>query len=58
MTPIEQAQRYMHPTAWKGNSPKLIPVGGPLRPQRLLPGLLVNMPPYFPDEFFSVLRRK
>ena len=48
----------IHPSAWKGDSPKLISVGSPLRPQRPLPGLLMDTPPYFPDEFFGLLRRK
>jgi hypothetical protein len=36
----------------------LISVGSPLRPQRPLLGLLMDTLPYFPHEFFSVLRRK
>ena len=48
----------MHPSAWKVHSPKLIPVGSPLRHQRPLPGLLMDTPPYFPDEFFGLVRRK
>src|SRR5215211_6629806 len=48
----------IHPSAWKGDSPKLISVGSPLRPQRPLLGLLMDTPPYFPDEFFGLLRRK
>jgi len=36
----------------------LIPVGNPLRHQRLLPGLLMDTPPYFPDECPGVARRK
>jgi len=44
----------------KVHSPKLIPVGSPLRHQRPLHGLLMDTPPYFPDadEFFGVLRPK
>ena len=48
----------IHPSAWKVHSPKLFPVGSPLRPQRPLPGLLMDTPPYFPDEFLGVARRK
>jgi hypothetical protein len=33
-------------------------VGSPLRPQQPLSGLLMGTPPYFPDEFFSIVRRK
>jgi hypothetical protein len=36
----------------------LISVGSPLRPQRPLPGPLMDTLPYFPDEFFGLLRRK
>jgi hypothetical protein len=36
----------------------LISVGSLLRPQRPLLGLLMDTPPYFPDEFFGLLRRK
>ena len=36
----------------------MIPVGNPLRHQRLLPGLLMDTPPYVPDEFFGLVRRK
>jgi hypothetical protein len=40
------------------HSPKLISLGSPLRPQRPLPGLLVDTSPYFPDEFFGIVRHK
>ena len=33
-------------------------MGSPLRPQRLLPSLLMGTPPYVPDEFFGLVRRK
>jgi hypothetical protein len=36
----------------------LILVGSPLRHQRPLLGLLMDTPPFFPDEFFGVVRRK
>ena len=49
---------YIHPSAWKVNSAKLISLGSPLRPQRLLPGLLMDTPPYVPDEFLGVAKRK
>jgi hypothetical protein len=48
----------IHRSAWKGNSLKLISVGSPLRPQRPLPGLLMDTPPYVPDEFLGVAKRK
>src|ERR687889_1501166 len=49
---------FIHGSAWKWNSPKLISLGSPLRPQRLLPSLLVDTSPYFPDEFFGGVRHK
>jgi hypothetical protein len=54
----DQSSNAIHPSAWKVHSPKLITVGSPLRPQRPLPGLLMDTPPYFPDEFFGIVRRK
>jgi hypothetical protein len=48
----------IHRSAWKVTSQKLISVGSPPRPQRPLPGLLMDTPPYVPDEFFGLLRRK
>ena len=36
----------------------MISVGSPLQPQRPLPGLLMDTPLSFPDEFFCLLRRK
>jgi hypothetical protein len=48
----------IHGSAWKWNSPKLISVGSSLRPQRPLPGLLMDTSPYVPDELFGGVRHK
>src|SRR5688572_30504303 len=57
-SPLRARERDPQPSAWKVHSPKLIPVGSPLRPQRLLTGLLMGTPPYVPDESLGVARRK
>jgi hypothetical protein len=54
----QTSPELIHPSAWKVNAPKLISVDSPLQPQRPLPGLLMDTPPFFPDEFFGLLRRK
>src|SRR5215217_5006247 len=51
-------RRSIQPSAWKGNSPKLISVGSLLRPQHPLLGLLMDTPPYFPHECLGVVRPK
>src|SRR5918995_5345290 len=57
-SPLRARERGPQPSVWKVNSPKLISLDSPLRPQRPLPGLLMDTSPYVPDESFGLLRRK